>query len=83
MIIFSLSTNGESSSLKEQIITIAETFNTNGKPSKIIYRPDKKVVLNNHHYSIDNAVQELGYKPKYFLKEMFADMKKEIESENQ
>lgn len=74
--------NGEASSLKEQMITIAETFNPVGKPSKIIYRPDKKVALNNHHYNIDNAVQELGYRPKYFLKEMFEDMKEEYESEN-
>ncbi|MDE6250950.1 MAG: NAD(P)-dependent oxidoreductase [Alphaproteobacteria bacterium] len=74
--------NGESSSLKEQMLTIAKIFNPSDKPSKIIYRPDKKVKLNNHHYCIDNAVKELGYKPKYFLKEMFEDMKKEMEFEN-
>lgn len=71
--------NGQSSSLKEQMLTIAKVFNPSDKKSKIIYRPDKKVILNNHHYSIDNAVNELGYKPKYFLTEMFEDMKKEME----
>ena len=61
------------------MLTIAKVFNPSDKKSKIIYRPDKKVILNNHHYSIDNAVNELGYKPKYFLTEMFEDMKKEME----
>lgn len=70
---------GQASSLEEQILAIIQTFSPKNNPSKIIYRPDINVKLNNHHYDIENVIQELGYKPQYPLQKMFDDMKKEKE----
>ena len=49
------------------------------KPSKVIYRPEKNVNLNNHRYSIANARKDLGYQPKYSYKDMLMDMKREMQ----
>lgn len=75
--IYNVST-GVATSLDEQIRGIIEVFSPKENPSPIIYCPDKKVHLNNHQYSIENAKHDLGYEPKYFYKEMLEDMKKEM-----
>ena len=79
--IFNVS-NGTSSSLEEQILTIAKVFNPASKKSEIVRCPEKQIHISNHHYDITNAVTVLGYKPQYFLYEMFEDMKKEMQLSN-
>lgn len=75
--IYNVST-GVSTSLEEQIKGIIEVFSPKENPSKLIYRPDIKVKLNNHHYNIDNVVRDLKYHPKYDYIAMLMDMKKEM-----
>ncbi|WP_428077378.1 NAD-dependent epimerase/dehydratase family protein [Candidatus Avelusimicrobium alvi] len=77
--IYNVST-GKRTSLEEQVLGIAEVFSPTNKPCIIKYRPEKKVQLNQHHYSIKNAKKDLGYKPAYSYKKMLEDMKKEMES---
>lgn len=77
--VYNVST-GVATTLEEEILTIVDVFSPKNKKSKIIYRPDIPIKESSHRYSIKNAVEELGYCPKYFCKEMFADMKKEKES---
>lgn len=72
---------GKSTSLEEQIKGIIEVFSPKNKPSALIYRPDKKVHLNNHHYDISNAVKDLGYEPQYPYLKMLEDMKLEIQED--
>lgn len=76
--IYNVST-GVGTTLEEEIKTIVDIFSPSNKKSKIIYRPDIKIIEASHLYSIENAKKELGYKPKYFIKEMFEDMKKEMQ----
>ena len=77
--IYNVST-GVSTSLKEQIEGIVEVFSPKHKKSQLIYRPDIKISLNNHHYCIDNVLKDLKYKPKYDYITMLRDMKAEMES---
>lgn len=67
--------------LKEQIEAIISVFSPKDKKSEIIYRPDKKsgggFIMN-----IDNAKQELGYEPKFGVKDLFEEYKKEMEKEH-
>ena len=64
--------------LEEQIKAIIEVFSPTDKPSEIVYLPDKPVgggcLMN-----IDNAKIELGYEPKFGVKELFEEYKKEME----
>lgn len=78
--IYNVST-GVATSLEDQIKGIISVFSPNRNPSKIIYRPDIKVHLNNHHYSIKNAEMELEYKPKYYYISMLEDIKREMEGD--
>lgn len=80
--IYNVST-GVSTTLEEQIKTIIEVFSPSDKPSKIIYRPDIEILEMNQQYSIENAVQELGYRPQYFCREMFEDMKQEMQKQQE
>lgn len=80
--IYNVST-GVSTTLEEQIKTIIEVFSPSDKPSKIIYRPDIEILEMNQQYSIENAVQELGYRPQYFCREMFEDMKQEMQNQQE
>lgn len=75
--IFNVST-GVDTSLEEQIITIARIFNPANKKSEIVYCPDKKNGISSHHYDITNAIEILGYRPRYFVREMFEDIKYEM-----
>lgn len=58
-----------------EIVTV---FSNKENPSKIIAKPDK---LNTNSYVIDveNAISELGYKPKFDLVNMLIDIKDEME----
>ena len=76
--IYNVST-GKGTSLEEQILGIVQVFSPKNKPSKVIYRPEKNVNLNNHRYSIANARKDLGYQPKYSYKDMLIDMKREMQ----
>ena len=78
--IYNVST-GEATSLEEQILGIIDVFSPVNNKSKVVYRPDKKVHLNNHRYDISNAIKDLGYHPEYMYREMLEDMKKEMQSD--
>lgn len=72
---------GTATSLEQQILGIVDVFSPKGNPSKIVYKPEKEIFLNNHHYSIKNVIDDLGYKPQYSYKKMLRDMKKEMEGD--
>ena len=78
--IYNVST-GVSTSLKEQIEGIVEVFSPENNKSKLFYRPDVKICLNNHHYCIDNVLKDLKYRPKYDYISMLEDMKIEMKSD--
>lgn len=65
-------------SLKEQIEAIIEVFCPSDKKSKIIMRPDKKAG-GGFLMDVSNAINELGYKPKYTVKKLFENYKEEME----
>lgn len=66
--------------LKEQIETIIDVFSPKDHKSEIVYKPEKKsgggFIMN-----IDNAKDELGYEPKYGVRELFEEYKKEMEKD--
>lgn len=67
-------------SLDEQIKQIIEVFSPKGKPSPIIYKPEKpsspQFILNNF-----KIVNDLGFVPKYNYADYLLDFKKEMELE--
>ena len=69
---------GKPITLEEKVKTIIEVFSPKDNPSKIVYRPEKK---NSGGFMLDitNAKEELGYEPKYGIKELLEDYKKEME----
>lgn len=69
---------GVGTSLVEQIKGIAKIFNPRNRNSEIIYRPDKP---NAPKYVMDitDAVNDLGYSPKYPYEVWLADFKDEME----
>ena len=69
---------GVKTTLKEQIETMVEVFATDGKKSKLIYKPEK-ASFTSFVMDIEKAKKELGYQPKYFYKEYLEDYKKEME----
>ena len=60
-----------------KVRTIVEVFSPKDNPSKIIYCPEKK---NSGGFALDitNAKEELGYEPKYGIKELLEDYKEEM-----
>lgn len=64
--------------LKEQIEAIIEVFSPKDNKSEIIYRPEK-VSSGGFLMDVSNAKEELGYEPKYTVKKLFEDYKKEME----
>ncbi|WP_394863325.1 NAD-dependent epimerase/dehydratase family protein [Paraclostridium bifermentans] len=64
--------------LKEQIEAIIEVFSKKDNKSEIIYRPEK-VSSGGFLMDVSNAKEELGYEPKYTVKDLFEDYKKEME----
>lgn len=64
--------------IEEQVKTIVEVFSPKNNPSKIIYRPEKPVG-GGFLMDIQNAIDELGYKPEYDCKKLFEAYKKEME----
>ena len=63
--------------LEEQIKTIIEVFSPADRPSEIVYCPDKAsggFCL----MDIENARQELGYRPQYNCRALFEEYKKEM-----
>ena len=73
--------NGKSVSIKEQVEDTIEIFSPPDNKSKIIYRPDIDIPEISYHYDIQNAIDELGYVPKYFHREMLIDMKKIMQNQ--
>lgn len=69
---------GKPVTLKEQIQAIIDVFSPKGNPSKIIYKPEKKCG-GGYIMNIDNAIKELGYEPKYGVKDLFMAYKEEME----
>jgi len=68
---------GNPITLEEQIRTIVEIFSPKDNPSKITYEPYKPCG-GGFLMDIENAKQELGYKPVYDCKKLFMDYKKEM-----
>lgn len=73
--------NGTELTLEQQVKDTIEVFSPPDKKSKIVYRPEMKIKDIKYHYDISNAVEDLGYKPKYFHIEMLKDMKEEMKKE--
>ncbi|MCI8482533.1 MAG: NAD(P)-dependent oxidoreductase [Clostridia bacterium] len=69
---------GKLVTLEEKVRNIIEVFSPKDNLSKIIYCPDKE---NSGGFALDitNAKEELGYIPKYGIKELLEDYKKEME----
>ena len=63
--------------LREEIETIIKVFNPEGTKSEIIPRPDKKAG-GGFLMDIENAREELGYKPQYDCLALFSDYKNEM-----
>lgn len=68
---------GKPVTLEEKIKTIVEVFSPKDNPSQIVYCPEK---TNSGGFSLDitNAKEELGYEPKYGIKELLEDYKEEM-----
>ncbi|MFR3567542.1 MAG: NAD-dependent epimerase/dehydratase family protein [Paraclostridium sordellii] len=64
--------------LKEQIEAIIEVFSPKDNKSEIIYKPEK-VSSGGFLMDVSNAKSELGYEPKYTVKKLFEDYKKEMD----
>lgn len=64
--------------IEQQIKDIISVFSPENNRSKIIYCPDKTIPDIKYHYDISNAVEDLGYKPKYFHVQMLEDIKNEM-----
>lgn len=64
--------------IEEQVKTIVDVFSPKDNPSEIIYRPEKPVG-GGFLMDIQNAIDELGYKPQYDCKKLFEAYKKEME----
>lgn len=64
--------------LKEQIETIVQVFSPVDHPSNIVYHPEKP---NSASFLMDveNAKKELGYEPKYNVRDLFEFFKEEME----
>ncbi len=70
---------GKMTSLDEFVHAIAEVYNPEGKPSEIIYRPEKHDCVN-YFMNVDKARENLGYEPEYATaRAMLEDYKKEME----
>lgn len=68
---------GQGTTLREQILGIAQVFNPDGKRSEIIHRPEKPSQTS-YLYDISNAEADLGYSPNYPYMEALLDMKMEM-----
>lgn len=71
--------NGIAISVEEQVKDIISVFSPKNNPSPIIYKPEIQLSGLNYHYDISNAIEELGYEPKYYHLEMLKDMKIEMQ----
>lgn len=68
---------GKPVTLEEKVRAIVEIFSPKDNPSKIVYCPEKE---NSGGFSLDitNAKEELGYEPKYGIRELLEDYKEEM-----
>jgi UDP-glucose 4-epimerase len=73
--------SGEKVSLKQEAEEIVRLFSPKGKPSSFTYAPDRPNSVEPFHYDIRKARQDLQWFPRYLVKEMLEDIKKEMESE--
>lgn len=71
--------SGVATTLEQQIMGVIDVFSPKDKRSQVVYRPEK-ASQNSYLYDIQNAKDELGYKPQYTYIEMLQDMKKEMNS---
>lgn len=63
--------------LEEQVRTIAEVFNPAGKPSEIVYCPEK-ISDGGQIWDISDAEAEVGYHPQYPVKKLFEAIRSEM-----
>jgi len=69
---------GVGTSLDEQVKGIVEVFSPNGKPSPIVYRPEKPSQTG-YIYDISKTHKDLGYTPKFPYLTSLRDMKIEMQ----
>lgn len=69
---------GVGTSLKDQIEIMVDLLGPEGHKSRITLRPDKPDTPQ-YVMDIESAVEELGYQPKFFYKEMLLDYVKEMQ----
>jgi UDP-glucose 4-epimerase len=72
--------SGKSVTLKEEVEEIIRIFSSPGKPSRMIFRPDKPNSIESFRYDISKARRQIGWSPKYSLADMLIDFKKELKS---
>ena len=72
--------SGKPVSLRDEAEEIIRAFSPAGRPSRIIYRPDKPNSIEPFLYDISKAKRDLGWYPKYSFAEMLVDYKKEMKS---
>lgn len=72
--------NGWQVTLEEQIKGIIEVFSPKGKPSPIVYCPEKPDPLENA-FDITKITNEFGYRPQYSYIDQLNDFKREMKEE--
>lgn len=70
--------SGEGLTVEDEAKKIIKIFSPQGKPSKLIYRPDKPGIPSSHVFDISKAKKELEWTPKYSYEAMLEDYKKEL-----
>lgn len=72
--------NGWQVTLEDQIKGIVQVFSPEGKPSEIIYRPEKPDPLENA-FSMEKTFRDFKWRPRYSYLDQLRDFKHEMETE--
>jgi UDP-glucose 4-epimerase len=72
--------SGVKTSLRRQAEETVEVFTGENGRSSLVYRPELPNQVESFIYDISKAKRELGWSPRYGLREMFQDIKVEMES---
>lgn len=69
---------GAGLTVEEEVKLIVKVFSPLGKPSKLIYCPEKPGAPNCYIYDISRIKRDMGWTPKYSYEDMLEDYKREI-----
>jgi UDP-glucose 4-epimerase len=72
--------SGVQASLRQEAEEIARVFSPEANRSPIVFRPELPNAVEPFAYDITKAGRELGWFPRYHLREMFEDIKEEMAS---